>query len=80
MNAARDEEARLFLEEYAELCRKHRFIVEIVADFATIIDISVPDVIGWDSDQQLQTHIQQLAATIEWPSLADPTGADARLG
>ena len=78
MNATRDEEARLFLEEYAELCRKHCFIVEVVADYATIIDISVPDVIGWDSEQQLQTHIQQLAATIEWPSPADPVGAEAR--
>ena len=78
MNAARDEEARLFLEEYAELCRKHRFIVEVVVDYATIIDISVPDVIGWDSEQQLQTHMQQLAASIEWPSLAHPAGAEAR--
>ena len=72
MNAARVEEATLFLEEYRELCSKHRFIIEVVADYATIIDISVPDVIGWDSEQQLQTHIQQVSATIEWPATEPP--------
>ena len=72
MNAARVEEAKLFLEEYRELCSKYRFIVEVVADYATIIDISVPDVIGWDSEQQLQTHIQQVAASIEWPVTETP--------
>ena len=65
MNAARVEEARLFLEEYTALCRKHRFIVDVVVDYATIIDISVPDVIGWNSEQQLQTHTRELATTLE---------------
>ena len=64
-SAARVEEARLFLEEYTVLCRKHRFIIEVVVDYVTIIDISVPDVIGWDSEQQLQQHIQELAISLE---------------
>jgi hypothetical protein len=55
----------LFLEEYTMLCRKHRFIIEVVVDYVTVIDISVPDVIGWDSEQQLQQHIQELAVSLE---------------
>ena len=65
MTSARGEEARLFLEEYAVLCRKHRFIIEVVVDYVTVIDISVPDVIGWDTEQQLQQHIQELAVSLE---------------
>jgi hypothetical protein len=64
-SAARADERRLFLEEYTMLCRKHRFIIEVVVDYVTVIDISVPDVIGWDSEQQLQQHIQELAVSLE---------------
>jgi hypothetical protein len=62
MTTERTLQARLFLQEYAELCRKHGFIVDVVTDVASIIDISQPDVIGWNTEQQLEQHIRQLRA------------------
>ena len=41
-----------------------RFIVDVVTDVPTIIDISVPDVIGWNTEQQLGQHIKELTASL----------------
>lgn len=65
MSAERTEQALLFLESYATLCRKHGFIVDVVVDLPTLIDISVPDVIGCTTQQQLEQHLKEIAASFD---------------